>query len=56
MLDENKYPTMKLLRCKKCGNVFAESLAGTTDCPECSSADASQYQPDSFDNKDDTVQ
>jgi uncharacterized OB-fold protein len=46
MLDENKYPTLRFLRCHKCGHVFVESLAGSTECPECSSAEAGIYRPD----------
>lgn len=37
MLDENNYPTMKFMRCKKCGNVFAASMTGYNECPECAS-------------------
>jgi rubrerythrin len=45
MLDESKYPTLKYMKCKKCGHVFTGSLTGDTDCPECASFDTSFYQP-----------
>jgi hypothetical protein len=51
-IDENNYKTMKLLRCKKCGNVYAASLTGSTECPECSSDDASQFRPDGVEDLD----
>jgi predicted nucleic acid-binding Zn-ribbon protein len=45
-IDENNYRTMKLFRCKKCGNVYAGSLTGSTECPDCSSNDVSHFSPD----------
>lgn len=45
-IDENNYKTMKLFRCKKCGNVYAASLTGSTECPDCASNDISNYSPD----------
>jgi hypothetical protein len=47
MLDENRFPTMRFMKCRKCGNVFVASLSGVTTCPECSSEDAEQFSPDS---------
>jgi predicted Zn-ribbon and HTH transcriptional regulator len=44
--DENKFKTMQFMRCKKCGNVYAASVSGTVECPECSSGDAVRYRPD----------
>jgi predicted Zn-ribbon and HTH transcriptional regulator len=44
--DESKFSTMKFMRCKKCGNVYAASLTGAVECPECSSGDAVRYRPD----------
>ena len=44
--DENRYPTMKFLRCRKCGNVFVGSLTGAVDCPDCTSEEAELYSPD----------
>jgi uncharacterized OB-fold protein len=41
MYDENNYPTLKYMKCKKCGHVFT----GDIDCPECASFDTSSYQP-----------
>jgi hypothetical protein len=49
-IDESNYKTMKLLRCKKCGNVYAAGLSGSTECPECASDDASQFRPDGQEN------
>jgi predicted Zn-ribbon and HTH transcriptional regulator len=45
-IDENNYKTMKLYRCKKCGNVYAASLSGSTECPDCASNDVSNFSPD----------
>lgn len=47
MLDESKYPTLRYFRCRTCGHVFVEGLAGSTECPECSSSDAGAYRPGS---------
>lgn len=44
--DENKFKTMQFMRCKKCGNVYAASVSGAVECPECSSGDAVRYRPD----------
>ena len=52
MFDENKYPTMKLRRCTRCGNVYAMSLSGAASCPDCSSSDSSQFTPGENDNQD----
>lgn len=46
MFDENRYPTMRFLRCKKCGNIFVESLSGSKECPDCSSENTDIYEPD----------
>ena len=45
-IDESNYKTMKLFRCKKCGNVYAASLSGSTECPDCASSDVSHFSPD----------
>ena len=45
MYDESKYPTLKYMKCKRCGHVFTGSPTGDTDCPECKSLDTSSYQP-----------
>jgi predicted Zn-ribbon and HTH transcriptional regulator len=45
-IDESNYKTMKLYRCKKCGNVYAASLSGSTECPDCASNDVSHFSPD----------
>jgi predicted Zn-ribbon and HTH transcriptional regulator len=52
--DENRYPTMKFLRCRKCGNVFVGSLTGAVDCPDCSSEDTQAYTPDMDQDTDQT--
>ena len=51
-LDESKYPTMKFMRCKQCGSVFAASLSGATECPDCASSDAVRYRPDGKETDD----
>ena len=43
-MDENKYPTRRFMRCRKCGQVFAAGPWDTQECPECSSADTEEYQ------------
>jgi predicted Zn-ribbon and HTH transcriptional regulator len=45
-IDESNYKTMKLFKCRRCGNVYAASLAGSTECPDCSSDDVSHFCPD----------
>jgi rubredoxin len=45
-IDESNYKTMKLFRCRKCGNVYAASPAGSTECPDCASGDVSHFSPD----------
>jgi predicted Zn-ribbon and HTH transcriptional regulator len=44
--DEDQYPTLTYMRCKKCGNIFVMRLAGTTECPECSSGESEPFKPD----------
>jgi predicted Zn-ribbon and HTH transcriptional regulator len=44
--DENKFRTMKFMRCKKCGNVYAARLTGAVECPECASDEAVRFRPD----------
>lgn len=46
MPDEQQYPTMRFMKCKKCGVVFVASLAGSTECPECSSNITGRYKPE----------
>ena len=45
MFDENKYPTLRYMKCKKCGNVFVMSYSGSKECPECASDEADTFQP-----------
>ncbi len=51
-LDENKYETMRFMKCKTCGNVFAASLAGSKECPDCESHHISRFQPDGKEDLD----
>jgi rubredoxin len=46
MPDESKFPTMKLLRCKKCHHVYAANMGGPAECPECSNTGAFEFRPD----------
>jgi predicted Zn-ribbon and HTH transcriptional regulator len=55
-IDESKYRTLKLMRCKKCGNVYAASLTSAAECPECSSRDASYFRPDGKEQSDKSVE
>ena len=52
MHDESTYPTLKFMRCKKCGHVFTGSFTGDTDCPECASFDTTTFEP--FENTEDS--
>ena len=45
-LDESKYDTMRFMRCKNCGNVYAAGIGVTPECPECSSNSSAAYRPD----------
>ncbi|MDD5675652.1 MAG: hypothetical protein PHC61_15900 [Chitinivibrionales bacterium] len=47
MPDESRYPTMKLLRCKKCGAVFTVSVGSSNECPECSypNEEGAEFRP-----------
>jgi predicted Zn-ribbon and HTH transcriptional regulator len=46
MPNEQQYPTMRFMKCKKCGAVFAAPPGGPTECPECSSAATGAFRPD----------
>lgn len=37
MFNESDYPTLKYMRCKQCGNIFAARMDGSTECPDCMS-------------------
>ena len=52
MHDESRYPTLKYMRCKKCGHTFTASFTGDTDCPECVSFDTTTFEP--FENPEDS--
>jgi len=45
-LDENNYKTLRFMKCKTCGNVFAASLAGSKECPDCASNHIAHFRPD----------
>jgi uncharacterized OB-fold protein len=45
MHNENDYPTLRIMRCKKCGNVYVENISGYGTCPNCSSDTAERYDP-----------
>jgi predicted Zn-ribbon and HTH transcriptional regulator len=45
-LDESKYETMRFMRCKQCGNVYASGFDDTPECPECASHQSIIYRPD----------
>jgi ABC-type ATPase with predicted acetyltransferase domain len=45
-IDESNYKTMKLFRCKKCGNVYAANFTRGMECPDCASSDVSHFSPD----------
>jgi predicted Zn-ribbon and HTH transcriptional regulator len=51
-IDESKYKTMRFMKCKKCGNVYAASLSGSMECPECASNDVLHFRPDGLEEKD----
>ncbi|NLP03902.1 MAG: hypothetical protein GX089_15515 [Fibrobacter sp.] len=46
MINESKYPTMRLMLCRKCGNVFAAGFSGDKECPDCSSQSTTEYNPE----------
>jgi len=50
MYDENRYPTLKFMKCERCGLVFTCSLGGCTDCPQCDSSDTIPYHPSEDEN------
>ena len=53
MFDEGDYPTLKLMKCKKCGYIFTGSLTGENDCPECDSNDTTNFKPHEEQNRSD---
>ncbi len=42
MRNEEKYPTVRFLKCKNCGHIFTESLSGENQCSNCQAA----FQPE----------
>jgi hypothetical protein len=36
--DEEKFPTVRFLKCRPCGHVFTASLTGVDSCPKCGEA------------------
>lgn|GEM_PF-3317795 len=52
-IDESKFGTMRLLRCRKCGNVYAAGYgAAVPECPECSSNESELYKPEGSDRNE----
>lgn len=35
MRDEDKFPTVRFLKCRRCGQVYTASLSGVNSCPKC---------------------
>ena len=35
MRDEDKFPTVRFLKCRACGHVYTGSLTGQNTCPSC---------------------
>jgi len=35
MRDEEKFPTVRFMKCGHCGNVYTASLTGVNACPKC---------------------
>lgn len=35
MRDEDKFPTVRFLKCKACGKIYTGSLTGENACPDC---------------------
>lgn len=48
-LDESKYKTLRFMRCKQCGAVFASGVGTVPECPDCASQNSSVYAPDGKD-------
>lgn len=44
--NEDFSRTLKFMRCNRCGNVFVTSIGGYSECSECSSVDATPFNPD----------
>jgi len=45
-LDESKYKTLRFMRCKQCGGVFASGVGAVPECPDCASQNSTVYRPD----------
>lgn len=35
MRDEDKFPTMRFITCRSCGQAYTASLSGVNSCPQC---------------------
>lgn len=44
MLEQYKYPTRRLIRCRECSQVFAAGPDSTSACPHCSSKAVEEYE------------
>lgn len=51
MRDEEKFPTMRFLKCRECGHVYTASLTGVNNCPKCLAA-AAREDDESFFRKE----
>jgi predicted nucleic acid-binding Zn-ribbon protein len=51
-LDESKYKTLRFMRCKQCGEVFASGVGAVPECPDCASQNSTVYRPDGKDGLD----
>jgi anti-anti-sigma regulatory factor len=38
--DEEKFPTVRFLKCRQCGHVYTASLTGVNSCPKCKTSAA----------------
>jgi hypothetical protein len=36
--DEEKFPTVRFLKCRRCGEIYTGSLTGINNCPKCLTA------------------
>jgi predicted Zn-ribbon and HTH transcriptional regulator len=45
MINEDKFPTMRLMKCRKCGNVFPVKVGFEPECPDCASKNSQKYDP-----------
>jgi anti-anti-sigma factor len=46
MRDEDKFPTVRFLKCRACGQVYTGSLTGDDACPKCHAPHRAEAAPD----------